>query len=297
MTNVTSLDHPMCVECTNKIIIYYENQIKSLRNKISSYQCCLDQLEKNNYNFQFSKIELLMLFEETHNIFQHQYYYELHAGLCKEKIKKEKELIQQIKSDQTVQTNQLNFNQYNIEKVKKKIIGCEFEAQNVASAFTKLASTHSLEIFFLIREKEPGVAMINGCTLGKLPNQVVNWNEMNTALGSLCHLTSAIASLAGFKFERFKLFPQGNQSFIKNLDSQKTLPMWDNGNVRMFWDTKFDDCMSAYLDCVRQIGSFICRDQKLYRFPYDIINDIIYEDSNHTLSYSILYLFKRELFK
>lgn len=69
-------------------------------------------------------------------------------------------------------------------------------------------------------------ATINGFRLGRLPNQPVEWSEINAAWGQTVLLLYALAKKMNFTFQRYKLVPFGNHSYIETLeDKPKELPL------------------------------------------------------------------------
>ena len=67
---------------------------------------------------------------------------------------------------------------------------------------------------------------INGFRLGRLPSHPVDWSEINAAWGQTVLLLYALAKKIEFTFERYKLVPFGNHSFIETIeDKPKELPL------------------------------------------------------------------------
>lgn len=67
---------------------------------------------------------------------------------------------------------------------------------------------------------------INGFRLGRLPTVPVEWSEINAAWGQSVLLLHSLAKKMDFTFERFKLIPYGNHSFLESLeDKSRELPL------------------------------------------------------------------------
>ncbi|KAI8609561.1 Atg6/Beclin [Chytriomyces sp. MP71] len=119
---------------------------------------------------------------------------------------------------------------------------------------------------------------INGFRLGRLPNQPVEWNEINAALGLSLLLVDTLASKLGFVFKGYKLVPMGSFSRIEKIDGDKAAYELYGSNdfsVLLFWNRRFDSALQAFLNCIQQLGDFVHeRDPKL-KLPYPIHKDKI----------------------
>lgn len=142
---------------------------------------------------------------------------------------------------------------------------------------------------------------INGFRLGRLPNEIVEWSEINAAWGQTVLLLHSLSRKIGLKFQRFELVPYGNHSYIRCLDDvggvnvnqtgvNKELPLFCSGGYKFFWDTKFDSAMVAFLDCLQQFKEEIdkCGGGCL---PYKMYKDKIEDKGNE---YSVKIQFNSE---
>lgn len=67
---------------------------------------------------------------------------------------------------------------------------------------------------------------INNFRLGRLPNIPVEWSEINAAWGQAALLLYSLAKKIDLTFQRYKLVPYGNHSFLESLeDKSKELPL------------------------------------------------------------------------
>jgi beclin len=87
-----------------------------------------------------------------------------------------------------------------------------------------------------------------------------------------------------FVFQRYRLVPYGNHSYIEVLGEGKELPLFGSGGVRFFWDTKFDAAMVAFLDCLQQFKEEVEKGDSRFRLPYRMDKGKIEDAGN---SYSI----------
>uniref|UniRef100_A0A670J026 Atg6 BARA domain-containing protein n=1 Tax=Podarcis muralis TaxID=64176 RepID=A0A670J026_PODMU len=58
---------------------------------------------------------------------------------------------------------------------------------------------------------------INNFRLGRLPSVPVEWNEINAAWGQTVLLLHALANKMGLTFQRYRLIPYGNHSYLESL--------------------------------------------------------------------------------
>ncbi|XP_051033371.1 beclin-1 isoform X2 [Phodopus roborovskii] len=138
---------------------------------------------------------------------------------------------------------------------------------------------------------------INNFRLGRLPSVPVEWNEINAAWGQTVLLLHALANKMGLKFQRYRLVPYGNHSYLESLtDRSKELPLYCSGGLRFFWDNKFDHAMVAFLDCVQQFKEEVEKGETRFCLPYrmDVEKGKIEDTGGSGGSYSIKTQFNSE---
>ena len=136
---------------------------------------------------------------------------------------------------------------------------------------------------------------INGLRLGRLPDNPVEWPEINAAWGQAVLLLAVVSDKLGYKFQDYKLVPVGSTSKIiryehkqqqQSADKSKgtVYELYSSGNISLglgFFHAKFDDAMVAFLDCVRLVGEYVERTSTPAEnaaprtMPYDINKDKI----------------------
>ncbi|KAG8565922.1 hypothetical protein GDO81_013031 [Engystomops pustulosus] len=138
---------------------------------------------------------------------------------------------------------------------------------------------------------------INNFRLGRLPSVPVEWNEINAAWGQTVLLLHALANKMGLEFQRYRLVPFGNHSYLESLtDKSKELPLYCSGGLRFFWDNKFDHAMVAFLDCVQQFKEEVEKGDTGFCLPYrmDVEKGKIEDTGGNGGSYSIKTQFNSE---
>jgi len=105
-------------------------------------------------------------------------------------------------------------------------------------------------------------------------------------------LLNALALKVNLVFERYRLVPYGNRSFIEVLSDHKELPLYGSGGFRFLWDTKFDAAMVAFLDCLQQLKEVMEKENSEFRLPYKMDKGKI-EDAATGTSLSIRFVADR----
>lgn len=114
----------------------------------------------------------------------------------------------------------------------------------------------------------------------------VDWSEINAAWGQTVLLLCALARKIGLTFERYKIVPFGNHSYVEVLNENKELPLYGTGGFKFFWDTKFDAAMVAFLDCLTQFQQEVEKRDPEFLLPYKMEKGKVIDPSTGT-SYSI----------
>jgi beclin 1 len=136
---------------------------------------------------------------------------------------------------------------------------------------------------------------INGLRLGRLPEHVVDWAEINAAWGQVMLLTVIVADKERCKLNGWRLHPVGSTSKIEKIEGQSTngsksamFELYSSGDVPMsfgLFHRSFDSGMVAFLDCLRQLGEHVERTSSPasggagLKMPYAINKDKIGEVS------------------
>ena len=60
----------------------------------------------------------------------------------------------------------------------------------------------------------------------------------------------------------------------------KVLPLYGTGGFRMIWDTKFDQAMLAFLDCLQQFGHEVEKHGDLI-LPYEMGNGKVKDNNSN----------------
>ena len=279
----TDVDHPLCVECPEAVLDSYDQEICHMEEAKKHYEGMAARMwkEVEGYKSQVEELdtELEALKKEEE---------ELRAKLLKTEEQRQQiaaETVQQkekeklLKQEEEVYWREFNDHQRQILQFKDDQVSVQYQLQYTTEQLNRLKKTNVLNSAFHIWHNGH-FGTINGLRLGRLQTVPVEWSEINAAWGQTAFLLNTLARVVGLKFEHFKLFPYGNQSFIEPLDGKRrTLPLYSTSGLRLFTDSKFDAAMVAFLDCLNQVKQYIeSNSHPHFMLPYKIDKDRIGDD-------------------
>ena len=295
LSGQSEIDHPLCEECTDNLLDLLDHQLRVTENECKDYQVFLDDLEKegDEEDENVYDEELKKLYEEEILLRQQLDSIENERNQVKEQTTKETEKSKRLDAEE-----EKYFKEYN--EYKRQLLEYEDAQRSVdnqlkyaKSQLDKLKKTNVFNATFHIWHSGH-FGTINGFRLGRLPNEPVEWNEINAAWGQTVLLLHSLANKMNLKFERFRLVPYGNHSYIESLgDKTKELPLHGSGGIKFFWDTKFDQAMVAFLDCLQQFKEAVERGDTGFSLPYKMEKGRI-EDSSTGSTFSIKTQFNSE---
>ncbi|XP_021784916.1 beclin-1 isoform X4 [Papio anubis] len=331
MSGQTDVDHPLCEECTDTLLDQLDTQLNVTENECQNYKRCLEILEQmNEDDSEQLQMELKELALEEERLIQELEDVEKNRKIVAENLEKvqaEAERLdqeeaqyqreysefkrQQLELDDELKSveNQMRYAQIQLDKLKKtNVFNATFHICDgigtVGIGMLELGDIHPSkerkrpELFSHLKTWHSGqFGTINNFRLGRLPSVPVEWNEINAAWGQTVLLLHALANKMGLKFQRYRLVPYGNHSYLESLtDKSKELPLYCSGGLRFFWDNKFDHAMVAFLDCVQQFKEEVEKGETRFCLPYrmDVEKGKIEDTGGSGGSYSIKTQFNSE---
>ncbi|KAK3559915.1 hypothetical protein QTP86_026950 [Hemibagrus guttatus] len=269
MSGQSDVDHPLCEECTDTLLDHLDTQLHITENECQNYKKCLEllsQLQEEDEDTLLKELQQLRQEEET-----------LIQEL--ESIEQQRESVAMEITDARRHAQQLDTEELQYQKEY-----CEFKRQQLElddelksvdnqmrycqAQLDRLKKTNVFNATFHIWHSGQ-FGTINNFRLGRLPSVPVEWNEINAAWGQTVLLLHALANKMGLRFQRYRLVPYGNHSYLESLtDKSKELPLYCSGGLRFFWDNKFDHAMVAFLDCVQQFKEEVEKGDTGFCLPY-----------------------------
>uniref|UniRef100_A0A8C5UWZ5 Beclin-1 n=1 Tax=Microcebus murinus TaxID=30608 RepID=A0A8C5UWZ5_MICMU len=297
MSGQTDVDHPLCEECTDTLLDQLDTQLNVTENECQNYKRCLEILEQmNEDDSEQLQMELTELALEEERLIQELEDVEKNRKMVAENLEKvqaEAERLDQEEAQYQREYSEFKRQQLELDDELKSV---ENQMRYAQMQLDKLKKTNVFNATFHIWHSGQ-FGTINNFRLGRLPSVPVEWNEINAAWGQTVLLLHALANKMGLKFQRYRLVPYGNHSYLESLtDKSKELPLYCSGGLRFFWDNKFDHAMVAFLDCVQQFKEEVEKGETRFCLPYrmDVEKGKIEDTGGSGGSYSIKTQFNSE---
>ncbi|XP_076313148.1 beclin-1-like Atg6 isoform X1 [Tachypleus tridentatus] len=296
MSDQSDVDHPLCEECTDSLLDQMDQQLKIAEDECKDYREFVDQLnlcEENEEDLKILEEELKELEEKEIDLrteLQH---------VTEEQAKVQDSLIQQQQEKEKLQAEEERY-WHEYSDLKRQLLFCEDDQRSVdnqlryaQTQLDKLKKTNVFNATFHIWHSGH-FGTINNFRLGRLPSAPVDWTEINAAWGQTVLLLHSLAKKMNLTFQRYRLVPYGNHSFLESIeDRSKELPLYGSGGFKFFWDTKFDQAMVAFLDCLQQFKEEVEKGDTGFCLPYRMEKGKI-EDTTTGIAYSIKIQFNSE---
>ncbi|KAI9252269.1 autophagy protein Apg6-domain-containing protein [Phascolomyces articulosus] len=282
MSSRSSVDHPMCQECTDMLL---ESLEKLLEDVGLERDCYIEYLGKVK-DGRITDDELKDLEQQVHELKLAEQ--EALSDLAKAKEEHEavdKELEEMEAEMKALEEREHQFwEQYNDYEVKLENFQSERASINLkydhdVKQYERLQKTVVYNDAFCISQEGP-FGTINGFRLGRISSQPVEWSEINAAWGQTLLLLYTVANKLKFQFHTYRLVPMGSFSRVEKVDGDTVLSYElygtnEFGLNRMFLNRRLDHAMVAILNCLKQLTDFAEERDRSLRFPYRIHKDKI----------------------
>ncbi|XP_067007749.1 beclin-1-like protein [Anabrus simplex] len=290
----TEVDHPLCEECTDTLLNLLDQQLTLTEEEWKEYSEFLKRLEQEDeeQGLEVLEKELDELKAEEQRLME-----ELATLQEKEKVVKEALAEQEREHERLDGEEERYWREYTRHRRDLMLTEDEFRSLEcqlhyAQAQLDKLKKTNVFNATFHIWHSGH-FGTINNFRLGRLPSAPVDWSEINAAWGQTALLLTALARKMNLTFERYRVVPYGNHSYIEVLSEHRELPLYGSGGFRFLWDTKFDAAMVAFLDCLQQFKEEVEKGDSGFCLPYRMDKGKI-EDSASMNSFSIKIQFNSE---
>nr|XP_054112348.1 beclin-1 isoform X3 [Callithrix jacchus] len=224
MSGQTDVDHPLCEECTDTLLDQLDTQLNVTENECQNYKRCLEILEQmNEDDSEQLQMELKELALEEERLIQELEDVEKNRQMVAENLEKvqaEAERLDQEEAQYQREYSEFKRQQLELDDELKSV---ENQMRYAQLQLDKLKKTNVFNATFHIWHSGQ-FGTINNFRLGRLPSVPVEWNEINAAWGQTVLLLHALANKMGLKFQRYRLVPYGNHSYLESLtDKSKVL--------------------------------------------------------------------------
>ncbi|RXM32827.1 Beclin-1 [Acipenser ruthenus] len=269
MSGQTDVDHPLCEECTDTLLDHLDTQLNITENECQNYKNCLELLAHMTEEEEETLLgELKDLSTEEEHLIQELENIEARRMRVAEDLARSRAETEQL--DQEELQYQKEYSEFKRQQLEldDELKSVENQMRYAQIQLDKLKKTNVFNATFHIWHSGQ-FGTINNFRLGRLPSVPVEWNEINAAWGQTVLLLHALANKMGLTFQRYRLVPYGNHSYLESLtDKSKELPLYCSGGLRFFWDNKFDHAMVAFLDCVQQFKEEVEKGDTGFCLPY-----------------------------
>lgn len=293
----TDLDHPLCEECNDQVLDQLDKELKETQSNCDIYHEFLKKLEKDPV----TQDDITLLTSQLESLQEEEKALLSQLEVTERERESTRESIQEItKEKQKLEAEEKRFlqdyaefraQQLELDEEQKSV---ENQLRHAQNQLKRLQKTNVFNATFHIWHQGP-FGTINGFRLGRVPGTPVEWSEINAAWGQTTLLLASLIKKMGLKLKRFRLVPFGNHSYIETLENKpKELPLYGSGGFRLLWDTKFDQGMVAFLDCLQQFKEEVERSKKGFKLPYKMEKGKIEDTGGTGTSYWIKLQFNSE---
>lgn len=268
------VDHPLCVECTDNLLVQLDDQLTLVASDNQSYQGFLERQslvseEETEALHAELRAELSGLEQEEARLVQELEDLDGHHARVAAELR-----AAQAESKELYQQNEEHRASYSVLKMEQleltdQLSSVENQLQYALGQLCHLRNTSIFDATFTISDDGP-LGMINNFRLGCLPGVRVGWTEINAAWGQTALLLFSLSKMAGLQFQRYQLVPLGDHSYLKSLTADEVLPLFSDGNHSVFLNNTFDCAMKAFLDCLQQFVEETEKDERYPCLPYRI---------------------------
>ncbi|GLE03785.1 hypothetical protein PINS_up012687 [Pythium insidiosum] len=275
---------PVCKECVDAMLQHIDSLAERARASKRSYAGFLqsngssvrnEEIDQINEKISFYEDELRAL-EENLDLMEKE-----REDIASRQSRLDDEATELLKEEVSLwhALNELEFAEHAFRDGRDSA-RARMEAIDDTMATTR--SENALLAMFSIGQAGP-FGTINGFRMGQLPNDHVEWNEINAALGESAFLLVTLASVLEMEFSNFQIVPLGSNSKIIRVSSLRMEYALYGSDQDNFVESHFNLGLGAWVTCLGQMMSHVETLDRTVRLPYKI--------SKHSVGgYSVLFL-------
>uniref|UniRef100_A0A8C6CQ22 Beclin 2 n=1 Tax=Moschus moschiferus TaxID=68415 RepID=A0A8C6CQ22_MOSMO len=211
------VDHPLCVDCTDYLLEVLDIELAITESDVQNYKRYLetrewkseDEREMLQEKLKGLELEEAMLLQEVAEVEKNQE--RVAADL--EAAQAETKMLEQQENQYWKDYSKLKWQQLELHE---ELSSVEMRLQYAQIQWNQLEKTDVFNATFKIWQDGP-LTIINNFRLGRLPTVPVCWSEINAAWGQTALLLLALANTIGLEFQRYRLIPCGNHSYLRSL--------------------------------------------------------------------------------
>lgn len=256
-------DHPVCASCLTTAIAEVERQVEQAAEERRIYEEARDRLAaelrgRDGGEAAAIEAEIAELEAEESRLLAMLESFDREEEELKEELDRHRQQDEQLQREEEELWLSVAEYQLNMEESEEERAATTSAIQYATAELSRLRHTNVLNDMFHIAWQGP-FGTINKFRIGRLSDQVVPWEEINAALGQACLLLDTLVRKSGAPTQ-YRLLPRGNYSQIQKDDEILKLHRGEGGLAGFFTDKKFDNAMSAFLACLKDVTRFLQRD-------------------------------------
>ncbi|XP_036211095.1 beclin-2-like [Myotis myotis] len=283
------LGHPLCEDCTDSLLEQMDTQLRIAGSDSQTYKRCLeardglgeDVRETLEQELKAVELEEARLAQELEEVEKNRD----RTAVALEAARAETEMLEEQERQYHKDLGELQWQQ---QELQDELLSLEDRLLYAQTQLSRLKRTNAFKAAFEICCDGP-LAIINSFRLGSVPTVLVSWREINAAWGHTALLLVALSNTVGLQFQRYQLIPRGDHSYLKSLTEDPVeLPLFYTGGKSSLLDSKFDQAMVAFLDCMQQFNEAAKKGEPALYMPYRIhVEQGLMEDPGSGEFYSI----------
>ncbi|PAV86467.1 hypothetical protein WR25_15034 [Diploscapter pachys] len=250
-------DAPICKECSEALLSGMDSQLKSLEEECVAHLQLIEDLKK-----QFSDANISAHQQTLYDLQRQDKDMESQlAALLREEKEVDDEIINKRNRLENIQEEEKKLwadfrdNHSEILKTDEEMKSIEAQIRYADAQHSRLAALNALDLCFHIwvDMDTPAIAEINGFRLGRLPDRLVDWTEINAAWGQCVLLLEVLMERMGFKQDTYILVAMGSHSSIKvkkHTGEITICPLHGSGSWNPFGNNNVDSGIVAFLQCL-----------------------------------------------
>eukprot|EP00123_Amoebidium_parasiticum_P015727 comp23119_c0_seq3/m.37239 comp23119_c0_seq3/g.37239 ORF comp23119_c0_seq3/g.37239 comp23119_c0_seq3/m.37239 type:complete len:319 (-) comp23119_c0_seq3:236-1192(-) len=277
MAGDSDIDHPLCADCTDQLLVELEGQVDEAEAEERHYRGLAEaragaQLQGPDQAQAAAELSQLEL-EEQQLVFELRAL-ERQRAAVQETVARLRHEERALQHDEDMHWKAVNefCRQYDEYLADRESMDLRYA--HASEQLEKLKRTNILNDTFHIWFTGP-FGTINNFRMGRLPDVPVEWSEINAAWGQAALLLHTLAARLKFTFARFRPVAKGSQSYMEKLDTQQALELWMTGGLHVFQSARYDQAMAAFLACLQQLTEHLERRDPIVKLPYSISKDTI----------------------
>lgn len=288
----SDIDHPICTECTSLLLSSMTARLKASTRERDAYIGFLKSLQSASSTIPTSEDIVTAQRSLKETMEKEKTAFEELKSLETEKQELETEIAELEEQSRDLEVEERKFwadrNAFDDEmhELTTNLSSLQQKHQHDHQHLQALQRTNVYNDTFCIGH-DGYFGTINGLRLGRLPNQNVEWSEINAAWGQTVLLLSTVAERLGYTFQGYRLRAMGSTSRIEKIEWPQQSPgnsaqschragqssanstpkitpldLFSSGDMplgRVFFHRRFDAGMVAFLDCLSQLGTHVER--------------------------------------